>query len=367
MSRRVRRLEPGGRLLGSVLVLLASGCSIEKLAADNATGLLAIVRDDFQRETVPRYAREAGPALLAQINGFAAASPRNPELRLLQAEMNATFAFAFLEAEDPEWATAHYRKAQRAALAALREENEALAEALPSAALDELTAMLAEVGEDAVPALFWWGFARGAEVNLHRDDPQQILDLDRVDRVLERVLALDENYYYGGPHLFFAIRYTLLPKTLGGDPERGREHFAAVDRITGGRHLLAQVLRAEYYAPGLAATPPAAGPEEIQAAQQRAWDEWFGTLARVVRADPALWPEQALSNAVARQRALSLLADPEEHNIIPPPGAENPWAAEDDGDDGAWGDDAGAWGEASGGGGGAGKDEDPPERGRGGE
>ena len=90
-------------LLLSVVIL--SGCSIEKIAGDNMVPIFVKIKNEFNKETQTQYAREAGPALLAQLNGFVLSSPDNPDFRLLQAEMNATFSFGFLEKENPDWAT----------------------------------------------------------------------------------------------------------------------------------------------------------------------------------------------------------------------------------------------------------------------
>ena len=74
-------------------------------------------------------------------------------------------------------------------------------------------------------------------------------------------------------------------------------------------------------------------------------------LVAVLEAPADLWPAQNLSNALAKQRALALLEDPESYNIIVPDDAENAyapagggggWGGDDEGDD--WGDDDG-WGD----------------------
>jgi len=252
-------MTPTLRLLLAGLLLAGSGCSLQELAADEMTPILERGKDDFNRETVPAYARAAGPGLLAVVDAMALASPENVDLRLLQAEMQASFAFAFLEEVDPTWATSHYRKAQRAALAALAEEEEDLAAALADGAeVETLEPLLAAADRDALPALFWWAFGRGSEINLERT-PGQMAQLDRVEAVMGWVLERQPGFYNGGPHLFFALRYAMLSASLGGDPDRAREHFEAVERATSGRMLIAQVLRAQHLAPQMASTPAGAG------------------------------------------------------------------------------------------------------------
>jgi hypothetical protein len=331
-----------------LLALPLAGCSLQELAADSMVPVFVKSKEEFDRGRIPRYAREAAPALLATLDALALASPENPELRLLQAEMHFSFGFAFLEEEDPVWASDHYLRAQRAALAALRDVEEELAEALEDLPAERVEQRLGELGADAVPALFWWAIAGGSRINLNRGDPGLVAGLDRIDAIMEWVLQQDERFFFGGPHLYFALRNVALPPSLGGDPPEGIPHFEAVDRITRGRYLLARVFRAKFYAPNVTgAVPAGAGVDAMREAQQKAWEEFFGGLVAVLEAPDDLWPEQALANAIAKERARALLADPEAHNIIPPPGAENPYA-ESGQEEGDWGEEEGDWGEDEG-------------------
>ncbi len=342
--------------LALALLPLCAGCSLQKMAVDQMVPVFVQTKADFDRVSVPAYAREAGPGLIALMNGMVLSSPDNPDLRLIQAELNGSFAFAFLEQDDPVWADFHYTTARRAAIAALAEVDDELAAALESAGSEELAALLAEQDEDAVPALFWWGFARGSQINLHRGEPSAVADLARVDQVMGWVLERDPGFFFGGPHLYFGMRHLALPASLGGDPAKGLKHFEEVDRLTGGKMLLAKVLKAQFYAPTLAATPAGASIDEVLAAQRRAWDAFYGELTAVIDAPDDLWPEQTLTNAVAKQRARALLAHPDANNIIPPEGVENPYAEAAGG--GGWGDagstsgaaDGGDWGDGDWGG-----------------
>lgn len=338
-------------LLG--VLLASSGCNINKMAVDQMVPLLEQTRDDFLRGGVVDNARAAGPGLIALLNGLALASPENPELRALQAELNFSYAFAFLEQSDPDWATAYYLKAQEAALAGLAGEDEDLAAELAKLPLSELEAALADADpDDELPCLFWWAMARGAEVNLHRSDPQRVTDLPRVDTVMAWVVKERPDIFNAGPHLYLGMRFLSLPESLGGEPEKGLAHLEKVLAKTQGKHLLAKVVKAQFYAPSLAATPAGAPIEDVLAAQKRAWEAFYGGLTEVLAAPDDLWTEAALFNAVAKQRARELLSDPSANNIIPPEGAKNPyaksaaasdegWGGDDDDDDdadGGWGD-----------------------------
>ncbi|MGE0708182.1 MAG: TRAP transporter TatT component family protein [Planctomycetota bacterium] len=335
------RTTPGAVAVLGLLVAAASGCSIQEMAVDQMVPVLEKTRDDFNRGTVVENARQAGPALVAFLNGLAEGSPQNPQLRLLQAELNFSYAFAFLEESNPAWATESYQKAQAAALIALAQEDDDLAAELPKLPLAALRARLDEdADENALPALFWWAFTRGAEINLHRGDAARVTDLPRVDVVMEWVVAHDPTFFNAGPHLFLGMRYLALPPSLGGKPEKGLEHFKRVEELTKHKNLLVRVLQAQFYAPTLAATPAGAKIDEVLAAQKRAWEAYYGGLVAVLDAPDDLWPENAIYNALAKERAKKLLADPEGNNIIPPPGVKNPYAKGGGDAGGEWGGDA---------------------------
>ncbi|MBI3723099.1 hypothetical protein HY251_03970, partial [bacterium] len=310
--------------------LAGSGCSIDRMAANNMVPILRRTDVEFERMRTPRAAREAGPGLLATLDGVVATSPRNPELLEVAAQMNCTFAFAFLEEDEPAWATELYEKAQGYARRALAVRDEALAKAA-DAPLSEKPKLDA-IEDDLVPALFWFAFAWGSRINLNRSDEKVLGGLEQVDRAMKAVLERDEGYFNGGPHLYFAMRYTSLGKAMGGNPQEGKKHFDRVDQLTQSRHLMAKVLRAKFYSSSLQVLPSSAKDDERAAALKAAWDDFFLTLKGVVEAKDDLWPEQRLANEIAKQRARKLLAHPDEANILTPPGVENPFKKKGDDD-----------------------------------
>ena len=74
------------------------------------------------------------------------------------------------------------------------------------------------------PAMYWYAS------NLGRWAKQSgfstlIREKDRIKKIMERVMALDENYFFAGPHRYFGARYGLAPGFAGGDMDKSREHF----------------------------------------------------------------------------------------------------------------------------------------------
>lgn len=322
------------------LALVTAGCSFEKLAADQFVPVLRKTSRSFNRSRVYRAARESAPALLAQLEGIRAASPENEDLLLLTAELKAGFAFGFIEqewrraerdyreddaAELKTWTNVLYDGAAAAARQVLEQRSEGLPAKLDSLPADKVEAALAaELDKDDAPAVFWWAFARGAAIQVNLDRGADVTkDVPRVKALMGWCLQQDERYYNGGAHLFFALLNTALGKSIGGRPELAEEHLKAVERITGGRMLMAKVFRCQFVLPQL--QTPSGNPtrEEREAAQRKAWDEYIKTLEEVMAAPDDLWPEQALLNVLAKRRAKDLYYRADDV-LFPPPGVEIP-------------------------------------------
>ncbi len=74
------------------------------------------------------------------------------------------------------------------------------------------------------PAMYWYAS------NLGRWAKQSgfstlLREKDRIKKIMERVMALDENYFYAGPHRYFGAMYGLAPAFAGGNMDKSKEHF----------------------------------------------------------------------------------------------------------------------------------------------
>lgn len=293
-------------LLAPALLALA-GCSLNELVADRMAGTFDQMTAAFEREESIKDAREAAPGLLKLLDGIVEMSPRNERLLAKAAEMNATFAFAFIEEDDPARARLLYRKSREYALRALEEEDAGWRRALdlPEADLRKRLAAL-EGEDDAVPALFWAAFAWGGAINVSRTDARAVADLPKVVAIMERLAEVAPGFYHAGPHLFLAVYYASRGSTLGGDPKRSLVHFERVRALTGGRDLLAEVLYARFYCVALGEKDPA-----------RARAEFEKALARVALAPIDVDPDRRLVAAIAKDRAAKLR--PQLDDLILPP------------------------------------------------
>jgi len=119
---------------------------------------------------------------------------------------------------------------------------------------------------------------------------EAMAEIPKVVSLMQRVLELDEGFYYGGPHLFLAVYHLSRPKAYGGDPERAHRHFEKAFELSQERFLMAHVLYAKYYA-------------------RQTFDRelFLLTLEKVLEAPADSVPELTLLNTLAKQQAKGLL------------------------------------------------------------
>lgn len=273
--------------------LALNACTMGQMVARSSLSILDSGNIAMNRETDLELARAAIPANLKLIEGLILELPGNAELRLQAAQGFYGYAYGFIEDDDSRRASGLYRRGLEHALQALVAAG--LSGDVAALPQHELERRLAALGRGAVPALFWSASCWAKWIDVNRDDPARIADMGKAAALMTRVLELDENYYHGGAHLFFGVYYGAKPPMLGGDFERSARHFDKARAATDGRLLLVDMLRAQYLA-----------------RQQLDRRQFHERLTAVVDAPSDLFPEMALVNAIARQKARYLLAKEEE-------------------------------------------------------
>jgi len=294
MRYRRGNQHPGHRHLlqlpGIVLTaVLLSACSMGQMVVRVSQTILDSGVDAMNRETDLELAAAAMPANLKLIEGMLLEDPQNEQLLLYAAQGFYGYSYGFVELEDPGRAQQLYRRCYNHALRALQLAGLGLDP--ETAAVDDLEAATAKLGKAAVPALFWSASCLGKWIDLNRDDVASAANLASAATLMKRVLALDDSYYYGGPHLFFGVYYGGLAPMFGGNFALAEEHFRRANEINQGKLLIVALLQAEFLY-----------------RQQLNRTAFHDNLQYILDAPQGLYPEMALVNAISKQRAGYLLA-----------------------------------------------------------
>jgi hypothetical protein len=275
-------------LTGILAALMFSACSMGKMVVQGTQSVMDSSVETMNRETDLELAREAMPANLKLIEGLLIEDPGNTTLRLYAAEGFYGYAYGFIELEDSERASRFYRRCYDHALQALQDTG---VRVNPEAVAPvDLETAVGKAGQKSVPALFWTASCLGKWIDLNRDKPGGIIEMSSAAIMMQRVLDLDDDFYHGGAHMFFGVYYGARSPMIGGNHELAEEHFRKAAAINRERLLLVDLLQAEFL--------------DRQRLDQAGFNK---RLTRVIEAPDNLYPEMALLNSIAKQRARHLL------------------------------------------------------------
>ena len=267
--------------LAVVALVALTGCSalVSSTTGRMADSLAEAIVNQNDAETV----RQAAPAYLVLLDGFIADDPDNAEVLAAGAELYSSYAGAFVD--DPQRASKLATRGRDYGWRALCAQRRSMCDTW-TAPYDEF-----ESGVETFTCAGAWA----TWIRIHRDDWSAVADKARVDALIRRVVALDPDFRDGAAYLYLGVLESLLPAALGGRPEQGRQAFERAIELSGGRNLMAKVLLASEYA-------------------RLTFDrELHDRLCREVVESPAEAPGLTLSNTLAQDQALRLLATSDEY------------------------------------------------------
>jgi hypothetical protein len=282
-------------LLVSGLLFSSAGCIPVKQTRVAAVALtLQDVAQAASKQSDANIVREGTPAYLMLVDGLIEAYPDNRELLLAGCRAYASYAAMFVAEEHPKKAEALYLTAKQYGFRALSERADFGRAAAGN--LEEFKAFLERYKKEDVPALFWTANAWAGWIGSNLSNVEAVGDLPALEATLERILQLEDTYYYGGPHLLMGVYLAARSPVFGGGLAASKKHFDRALSLSGNKALGAKVLFAEYYAVG---------------AKDRQLFET--TLREVASASGEGVPELTLSNALAKDKAKRLLDKTEEY------------------------------------------------------
>ncbi len=228
-----------------ILTVTAACISNKQMTVRSTAALLEDIAASANKQSDLTVIREGMPAYLMLIDGMVEAVPHNASLLITAAQAYSSFASAFIEDTDRDYARALFEKAKKYALRALeiRGLNDPIAKPF-----DLFEAAVNKLGKDDVPYMFWAGTCWGSWIRLNLGSIAAVAELPRVETIMKRVLVLDEQFYYGGPHLFMGIWFASRPKIAGGDLEKARYHFTKALAFSQEAFLMTRVYYASHYA-----------------------------------------------------------------------------------------------------------------------
>lgn len=251
-----------------------------------ADDLAATILNSNDPETV----KQGVPAYLLMVDSFLKSSPDNASLLMAASSLNGSFT-VFTDSQRTRLLSDKSLAYAEQAVC-LKIKNICRPTAMP---FNEFTLAVSQIREKDLKLIYTLGVAWTGWIQAHSDDWNAIAQLARVKVLMERVLAVDESYQTGGAHLYMGGLETLLPASLGGKPEKGKQHFEKALELGQGKNLMVKVIYAQQYA-------------------RLIFDKGLHDklLNEVIQSDPQV-EDMTLINLVAQAQARQLLSESDEY------------------------------------------------------
>lgn len=278
-----------GTIIARTLVLCCLAPLVSSCSTLLSNTLIEPTVANLQKQTDLDLVCEGSPAYLLMIDSMIAGDPASRSLLRSGAQAYSGYVAAMTECGlPPERIEAAAAKARLYGTTLLGQ----LLPLAPGTDPAELDRQLAGLGRSRVPDLFWGGLAWLNWIQAEKGSPAAMAELVTVEKIMARVLELDERYQAGAPHLFFGAYYATRPPMFGGDPDKSATHFNRALEISNRSFLMVQTTYAETLA------------------RQLFDRELHDRLLEEVIAFPlAKATDYALSNQIAKRRAQKLLAE----------------------------------------------------------
>lgn len=282
-------------LLTALAALAVSGCSVKTFAVNKigdtigAPGPSVYTSDDD-----PELIRAALPFSLKTIESLLQASPRHKGMLLTACSGFTSYANAFVQLDAEMLESSDYAESERLKARArklyLRGRDYCLRRVelrrpgLRAALSTDPATALGTVNYD-VDELYWLGASWGSAIAVGVDQPDLVADFPAVRTLMERALAIDEDYGAGAIHEVFITLDGMSP-SMGGDAARARQHFERAVELSQGKSASA------YVAMAVSVAQPAGNKQEFEKLLEQ---------ALAVNADDM--PPTRLATIIAQKRA----------------------------------------------------------------
>ncbi len=300
-------------LLMLTAALMASGCSVQRFAANKIGDTLASAGTTYSGDEDPELIGAALPFSLKLMESVLASTPGHRALLAATAAGFTQYAYAFVQQEadvisldDTERAWAAWNRARRMYLRARDYGLRGLDVAVPGFSTmlrTNAAAAVEKAGAAEVDLLYWSAASWAAAIALAKDDPSLVAELPLVSALIDRALTVDEDWDRGAIHSFLVTYEMARPDAFGSFDDRivsARKHFDRAVALSQGR----------------AAGPYVSWAESVCIPQEdRACFEEM--LQAALEINPDDDPPTRLANAIFQRRAAWLLAHVDRW-ILPP-------------------------------------------------
>lgn len=290
--------------LHASLVLLTaaglSGCSVKRFMVNRAGDALTSGPSAYEADDDPQLVAEALPFSLKLVESLLAASPKHRGLLLSACKGYTLYAYAFVaqraEMSGDEDVAKQREATARARNLFLRAHGfgvrglEACRPGLRKAIEQDPAAALAKLTKRDVPLLYWSAASLALAISSAKGDAEMLARLPEVEAMLDRALALDEDWDGGQLHEF-ALNVAAAKPAGKPDPALLKKRYDRALELSRGHRASLFVAWAE----------SVAVPRQDQ-------PDFTAMLDKALAVDRGARPDLTLANTLSQRRATWLKA-----------------------------------------------------------
>ncbi len=274
-------------IIASFLLLFLSACSMNKMMVNMSMPMIEGGIEAMNEESDLQLAEDAMPANISMLNSMIRLDPENAQLHIYAAQAYYGLSYGFNEDRDNRRADRFYLRGLKHGLIAL----ELLGlKNIKKQNIETLEQQLQQLDKDDIAAIFWTASNWAKWIDLNRDDAASLIQLAKPTAMMQRVLELDDTFYYGSAHMYFGVYYGARPPMFGGDFTRSKKHFDRAREINQDKLLIVDLLQAQYLS-----------------RQMFDQQDFHQRLTKIIEAPEDLYPELTLLNQIAKRKARLLL------------------------------------------------------------
>jgi hypothetical protein len=273
--------------LFTISLFIVSGCSLTTFVSYSVSGFIENTFIAVNEESDMKIAETSILSNLKLLDGLLKSTPENEQYLLLASQGYAGYALGFVEDEEPQRAKELYLRSKNFAQKLLLKKK--YFQKGFEGSVEDFQTALSQSSNDDVPTIFWTALSWGSYAYLDLTNPDAIASLPKIEAMMKFVAEKDSTYYFSGANFFLGALYGSRPAMLGGDMNKSKQYFESALRINGGKFLLTQIYYAKYYC--------------VQTQNQELFEQLLST---VENASLDIFPEQKLTNAIAKKKAAIL-------------------------------------------------------------
>ena len=220
-------------LLSILCILLLSSC----------TSLIGGLSDSLYMQKDIQLVKDGAPSYLLLVEALIHSNPKNKKMLSLGIQLFSAYSSAFVVNDDRKIIFSN--KSKEWAMMLLRTYPKF--KKLENAGFDKYKKWVKSIGKKDIPDVFWAANAWIMWIISNSDSMDAMMDLPKAKAIIDRIYDLDSSYYYGAPHLFYGIFYSMMPESIGGDLVKAKEEFDKALEFSGDKFLMTRVSYAQFY------------------------------------------------------------------------------------------------------------------------